>query len=382
MIIILTAGTAAAFAEEPASEEPAVGFSVDRLADGAAAALLKASAKDILEPQSPFRDTKGHWGESYIARAVRQGLFSGYDENRFGPDDPVNRGQFMTVLYRQAGSPEVTAEAPFRDVSSEIEEFRKAIAWGVENEYVNGTGPARFEPRTKLSRQQTMRILYNYNGSMKGMDSLFTATYDKYFADVQKIDDWGKVPMYWGVYNGLVSASADKKLKPRENVTRAQLSKILVTYGENFNAIGLPDTVEEAAEFPGIYNLKAEKRMASQLTLKARTAEGKGIGGKIIEIDDRKVTLFPNARRIEIQYSGAEEGRYYLATVQKDSDVVPSVNTVLSMDQAAAEGGKVTLMLYPGYLEPGGSYSIYLAYPAEEGYTPLEKVAGFRCYEQ
>ena len=107
MIIILIAGTAAAFAEEPAAEEPAAEepaavFSVDRLADGAAAALLKASAKNILDPQSPFRDTKGHWGESYIAKAVSRGLFSGYDENRFGPDDPVNRGQFVTVLYRQA----------------------------------------------------------------------------------------------------------------------------------------------------------------------------------------------------------------------------------------------------------------------------------------
>ena len=390
MIIILTAGTAAAFAEEPAAEEsvaeepvaeePAAVFSVNRLADEAAAALLKASAKSIMDPQSPFRDTKGHWGESYIAKAVSRGLFSGYDENRFGPDDPVNRGQFVTVLYRQAESPEPSAEAPFNDISGQIEEFRKAIAWGVENQYVNGTGPARFEPNTKLSRQQAMKILYSYSGGMKGMESLFTATYDKYFADVNKIDDWGKVPMYWGVYNGLVSASSDKKLKPRENVTRAQLSKILVTYAEDFNSVGLPDTAGETTESPGIYNLKAEKRIAHLLTLKARTAEGKWIGDKIIEIDGRKVTLFKNAKRIEMWFSGAEDGRYYLATLQKDSDVVPSIETILSMDQAAAEGDTVKFMLYPGYLEPGSNYSIYMAYPAEEGYTPLEKVASFRCY--
>ena len=333
LIIILTAGTAAAFAEEPAAEEPAVE-----------------------EPAAVF------------------------SVDRFGPDDPVNRGQFVTVLYRQAGSPEASAEAPFNDISGQIEEFRKAIAWGVENQYVNGTGPARFEPNTKLSRQQAMKILYSYSGGMKGMESLFTATYDKYFADVNKIDDWGKVPMYWGVYNGLVSASSDKKLKPRENVTRAQLSKILVTYAEDFNSVGLPDTAGETTESPGIYNLKAEKRIAHLLTLKARTAEGKWIGDKIIEIDGRKVTLFKNAQRIEMWFSGAEDGRYYLATLQKDSDVVPSIETILSMDQAAAEGDTVKLMLYPGYLEPGSNYSIYMAYPAEEGYTPLEKVASFRCY--
>ena len=178
MTIILAAAAAVVFAEEPSAGEPApADFTVGRTASGAAAATAAAAAQSILNPPSPFRDTEGHWAESYIAKAVSRGLFSGYDENRFGPDDAVNRGQFVTVLYRQAGSPEVTAEVPFRDISGEIEEFQKAIAWGLENQFVNGTGETRFEPRKKLSRQEAMTILYNCAGKLRGMEALFTATY-------------------------------------------------------------------------------------------------------------------------------------------------------------------------------------------------------------
>lgn len=383
MIIILAASAALVFAEEndPPDNAPA-DFTLSRTAAGAAMAAMSNAAKNILDPQSPFGDTKGHWAETYIAKAVNRGLFSGYDENRFGPNDPVDRGQFVTVLYRQAGSPETTAEVPFKDISGEIGEFQTAIAWGLENGYVNGTGETRFEPKKKLSRQEAMKILYNRSGGLKGMETLFTATYDKCFTDVNKIADWAKEPMYWGVYNALVSAGQNGKLKPEESATRAQLAKILVTYTERFNSKSAPVAAAEQPGTAGIYNMKAEKRVESQVTLKARTAEGKGIGGKIVDMDGRNTTLFPAAEKIEMHYSGAEEGRTYLVTVQEESEKVPTIESILYMDQAEPVEGTVSFMLYPGSLEPGGTYVIYLASRGEEGFTPLEKIASFRCYVQ
>jgi hypothetical protein len=128
--------------------------------------------------------------------------------------------------------------------------------------------------------------------------------------------------------------------------------------------------------------MKAEKRVESQVTLKARTAEGKGIGGKIVDMDGRNTTLFPAAEKIEMHYSGAEEGKTYLVTVQEESEKVPTIESILYMDQAEPVEGTVSFMLYPGSLEPGGTYVIYLASRGEEGFTPLEKIASFRCYVQ
>ena len=383
MIIILAAAASVAYAEEPsAQDQTPADFTVSKSAFGAAMTRVTAAAKDILDPQSPFRDTEGHWAESYIAKAVNRGLFSGYDQNRFGPDDAINRGQFITVLYRQAGSPEVSVEVPFRDISGEIEEFQKAIAWGLENQVVNGTGATKFEPRKALSRQEAMTILYNRSGRLRGMETLFTATYDRCFADAGSIADWAKEPMYWGAFNMLVTAGSNGKLKPKENATRAQLAKILVTYAERFNAVGVPETGTETPGTTGIYKLQAERRIASQVTLKARSADGGSVRGRIITIDGRKVTLFPDAEKIEMHYSGAEDGRTYLATVQKESDVVPTAESVLCLDQAAAEEGEVSFLLYFGDIEPGDTYVIYMASREEEGFSPLERIASFRSYVQ
>lgn len=200
--------------------------------------LAAEKVQAALSPVSPFRDTRGHWAESYVARAVAKGLFKGYDENRFGPDDPVTRGQFLTVLYRQAGSPEVAAEVPFRDVSGEIEEFQKAIAWGYGNHYVEGKPGNRFEPGSVLRRQEAMKILYSCSGGLRGMETLFTATYDNYYTDSGEIAEWGKTPMYWGVYNTLISGTGDHRLKPADIATRAQLAKILVEYSLRFGSLG------------------------------------------------------------------------------------------------------------------------------------------------
>lgn len=198
---------------------------------------------DIINPKSPFEDTKGHWGEAYVAKAVQKGLFKGYDEKHFGPNDPVTRGQFITVLYRLAGSPETSAKTTFKDISGEIAEFQKAIAWGFEKKYVNGKSAASFEPKSNVTRQEAMKMLFNYSGGQRGMEAMFTSTYDSRYTDSSEIADWAKDALYWGIYNTLISGTSDTTLEPGGTATRAQLAKILVIYTEKFGASG-----EEANE--------------------------------------------------------------------------------------------------------------------------------------
>ena len=198
---------------------------------------------DIINPKSPFDDTKGHWGEAYVAKAVQKGLFKGYDEKHFGPNDPVTRGQFITVLYRLAGSPETSAKTTFKDISGEIAEFQKAIAWGFEKKYVNGKSAASFEPKSNVTRQEAMKMLFNYSGGQRGMETMFTSTYDSRYTDSSEIADWAKDALYWGIYNTLISGTSDTTLEPGGTATRAQLAKILVIYTEKFGASG-----EEANE--------------------------------------------------------------------------------------------------------------------------------------
>lgn len=189
----------------------------------------------VIAAETPtFTDTNGHWGQEFIDEAAQRGLFKGFGDGTFRPDTAVTRAQFVTVLWRMAGNPAVTAQTPFTDIADQIDEFRTAIAWAYEKGYVNGTTETTFAPGDSLTRESAMKILFGYAGGQSGMEAMFTNVYDSVFTDSSAISAWAKAPMYWGVYNTLISGTGDKVLSPQGIATRAQLAKILVNYIEKF----------------------------------------------------------------------------------------------------------------------------------------------------
>jgi len=184
------------------------------------------------EPQSApdFPDIAGHWGEDSIRRAAELGLFRGYADGSFGPDKPVTRAQFLTVLYRLAGSPVSKGVTAFEDVGMLPAEFRFAIAWGHAQGYVQGRSDTIFDPGAAITRQEAMKVLFAMDGGQSGAEALFTAFYEDAYTDSGSIADWARPAMYWGVYHGLITGTSKTTLSPRSPASRAQLARILVNY--------------------------------------------------------------------------------------------------------------------------------------------------------
>ena len=181
-----------------------------------------------------FRDTAGHWAESYINEAVDRGFFQGYADGTYRPGNQVTRGAFVTVLWRMAGRPQPTARMPFTDTAGLSEEFRTAIAWAYEKGYVGGRTATAFAPGDPVTRQAAMKILFLYAGGVSGQEALFTQVYDDAFADSGSMASWAKAPMYWGIYHELISGTTATTLGAGNAANRAQLAKILVNYTEKF----------------------------------------------------------------------------------------------------------------------------------------------------
>ena len=177
-----------------------------------------------------FGDTAGHWGAEWIAKAVEKGLFYGDDKGNFNPDRNISRGDYVLVLYRMAGEPEVTETASFADVDPNAY-YAKAIAWAYGKGYVNGKGSG-FDPTGSLTRQEAMKILFAYAGSPTGMEVMLGTTYDSAFADSGEIAGWAKPAMYWAYYHEIIGGMSADTLGPTATATRAQLAKILVGYME------------------------------------------------------------------------------------------------------------------------------------------------------
>lgn len=64
---------------------------------------MEASA-DGYKTQNLFSDVKnGMWHAGYVNLAYREGIINGYGNGKFGPDDEVTYGQFVTILLRALG---------------------------------------------------------------------------------------------------------------------------------------------------------------------------------------------------------------------------------------------------------------------------------------
>ncbi len=111
----------------------------------------------------PFTDIANSGYHDYIVAAANAGIINGYPDGTYRPNNYVTRAQFVTMLYRAAGSPEVkNAELKFTDAADIAEAYVTAVAWGVENGVVQGYGDDTFRPNQNISRAQMATFMYRY----------------------------------------------------------------------------------------------------------------------------------------------------------------------------------------------------------------------------
>lgn len=103
------------------------------------------------------------WYYPAVTWAAEQGIVTGYDDTRFGPDDPLTREQLVTVFWRYAGSPKLKIyRISFDDGDSVSAYARRAVIWATETGIVNGVGGNRFDPGGNTTRAQTAQVILKF----------------------------------------------------------------------------------------------------------------------------------------------------------------------------------------------------------------------------
>ena len=110
--------------------------------------------------KNPFTDVKADaYYYDAVLWAVEKGVTSGTSATTFSPDATVTRGQTVTFLYRNAGSPEVSGTMPFTDVEADAY-YAKAVQWAVQQKITTGTSETTFSPMSDCTRGQIVTFLY------------------------------------------------------------------------------------------------------------------------------------------------------------------------------------------------------------------------------
>ena len=119
-----------------------------------------AGSPKVENGKNPFTDVQADaYYYDAVLWAVKQGVTSGTSATTFSPDATVTRGQTVTFLYRNAGSPEVSGTMPFTDVEADAY-YAKAVQWAVQQKITTGTSETTFSPMSDCTRGQIVTFLY------------------------------------------------------------------------------------------------------------------------------------------------------------------------------------------------------------------------------
>lgn len=163
------------------------------------------------------------WAANAVDFMNEYGLVKGTGTSTFGWKGSMTRGDFVLILYRNAGSPSVYGVSnPFTDVKS-TDYYYEAVLWAYRNNVVNGTSTTTFGPKGKITREQIASILWRLAGK-----PVYSASLRSY-TDYASVSDYAYDAMSWAVGSGYVKGSG-AKLSPKNNATRAEVAVMLHRY--------------------------------------------------------------------------------------------------------------------------------------------------------
>lgn len=161
-----------------------------------------------------------------IAYVSQKGLMSGKGNGNFKPQDPITRGQLVTILYRLEGQPAVSGVG-FSDVAAGSY-CEKAVKWAAATGITTGGNDGLFRPDDSITREQLATFLYRYNRH-KGYFTLAFADLST-FPDVGQVSSYAKDALSWANGAKLVNGTGDGRLNPSGGATRGQAAAILHRY--------------------------------------------------------------------------------------------------------------------------------------------------------
>lgn len=187
------------------------------------------------ESKIGFVDVKENdWFYKSVQFALKNNLFKGTSETKFGAKNDMTRAMLVTVIYRMEGSPAVTDASKFTDVKAG-QWYEKPVVWADANKIVSGYSDTKFGTNDSITREQIAVILYRY-AKLKGYDMNASVNFDSY-TDKTLVSSYATDAMKWAIENNIISGRTATTLAPKGTATRAEVATMLMRFMENNDKI-------------------------------------------------------------------------------------------------------------------------------------------------
>ncbi|WP_442596771.1 S-layer homology domain-containing protein [Neobacillus sp. D3-1R] len=122
--------------------------------------LLNLDTKNVKDPE--FKDVSPKlWSYKAIAVVAEKGIFRGYGDGRFGPNDKITRAQMASILIKAFGFHYYSYSygvTPFKDIEK-LASHQDSVYTLYKLGITSGTSPTTFSPNNPITRAQAAVLI-------------------------------------------------------------------------------------------------------------------------------------------------------------------------------------------------------------------------------
>lgn len=168
------------------------------------------------------------WYHHDIDFVLNNGIMIGYNNEIFGINDNITRGQVVTMLWRLENKPIVNYYMQYRDVNQESY-YSEAIRWATSEKIVNGYDKYNFKPDDFITREQLATMIYRYE-QYKGGGFVGAWMFRLNYKDIDTISEYAYEPLCWCTMNKIIKGFETGRIEPKLLASRAEAAAILARY--------------------------------------------------------------------------------------------------------------------------------------------------------
>ncbi|MGP0583521.1 S-layer homology domain-containing protein [Paenibacillus timonensis] len=189
--------------------------------------LKESGTYAAISHRKTFMDMNAHWAADEVAMLASKTVIQGSSDSHFGPNDPITRAQFTTMLVRALGLSGQGNGASFKDVSSGAW-YADVVSAAVEHGLIEGFDGGEFRPNEQITREQ-MSVLLVRALKLAGAEvapgtpnSMLAG-----FKDRSQIGAWAVEAIATVVDSGLMKGRGSDLFAPEASSTRAEAATVL-----------------------------------------------------------------------------------------------------------------------------------------------------------
>jgi hypothetical protein len=165
-------------------------------------------------------DIHGYWAEQTLDRWLDAGWLHGYDDKTVRPNQPISRGEFISLINRSFGFTE-RASIDFHDLKPEEWEYAE-VQKAVKEGYLTGYPDQTVHVHDTVSRQEAAVMIARLL-KLKAADQAKSAGY----TDEVKAAAWSKEAIKQVTAKGIMEGYDDHTFKPSRAISRAEAVVVL-----------------------------------------------------------------------------------------------------------------------------------------------------------